>query len=299
MANGTSSVVLGSGLFMGMQSDHVDSMAQSLLSVSEFAKHGYISIFDNDHAYVIYSDDNIKQIVTNLISVAKARDLVQLTGFNCHGLYRTVLALTSDSDTSTTITTSNRKACAIFYATVQTDTKFELVRYWHEALGHPSMTKMIEIVRNKTFDNLPVELSITSIRKYFPACIACPAGNLARKPLPNSLSTSSDVTEIGAVVQLDCKGPMTDDTGKIFPTLSGHKYVFSAVDKASDMNHVFLIRTCKSLEKHIKKIITLYKHAEYPIKKFQVDSTFNTGPIRELLATHGIILQVSAPYEHG
>ena len=50
---------------------------------------------------------------------------------------------------------------------------------------------MIRIVEKKLFDNIPKKLTSKIIRKHFPQCVACPAGNMAQKPVPQSISTTT------------------------------------------------------------------------------------------------------------
>ena len=47
---------------------------------------------------------------------------------------------------------------------------------------------MIHIVDNKIFTNIPIELTSTVIRKYFPRREACPADNMAQRPIPRTSS---------------------------------------------------------------------------------------------------------------
>ena len=43
---------------------------------------------------------------------------------------------------------------------------------------------MVHIIKHKIFTNLPTSLTEKAIRKYFPTCPSCSAGNMNRKPYP-------------------------------------------------------------------------------------------------------------------
>ena len=67
--------------------------------------------------------------------------------------------------------------------TTQFKTLAALVLYWHENLGHVGADTMVNIVTNKANENIPTELTLTFIRKYFPStCTSCPIGNLTLRP---------------------------------------------------------------------------------------------------------------------
>ena len=55
-------------------------------------------------------------------------------------------------------------------------------KLFHEAWDHPIRDLMIHIVDKKLFDNIPEKLTAKVIRKHFPQCVACSAGNIAQKP---------------------------------------------------------------------------------------------------------------------
>ena len=50
---------------------------------------------------------------------------------------------------------------------------------------------MCRIVNDKVFDNIPKELTAKVIRKHFPQCQACPAGNMAQRDIPKRPLTVS------------------------------------------------------------------------------------------------------------
>ena len=63
---------------------------------------------------------------------------------------------------------------------------------------------MIHVVDKKLSDNNPEKLTATVIRQRFPRCVACPAENMARRPVPYITSTTEYVP--GEVLRVDIKG---------------------------------------------------------------------------------------------
>ena len=62
---------------------------------------------------------------------------------------------------------------------------------------------MIHIVEKNLFDNIPPKSTAKVIRKHFLQCVACPAGNMAQKSVPQSTSTTEYVP--GEVLKLNIK----------------------------------------------------------------------------------------------
>ena len=62
---------------------------------------------------------------------------------------------------------------------------------------------MRKIVDSKAFDNIPKDLTSKRIRKHFPYCEACPANNMAQRPIPTT--ATERVIEPGAEFQVDIK----------------------------------------------------------------------------------------------
>ena len=54
------------------------------------------------------------------------------------------------------------------YRTISFPTVKDLVLFWHKNLNHASETRMIAVVKNKFIANLPAQLTVAAIRKYFP-----------------------------------------------------------------------------------------------------------------------------------
>ena len=71
-------------------------------------------------------------------------------------------------------------AHAAYYQTAEFPNLDDMVRFFHETWDHPSKDFIIHIVGNKLFDNIPAKLTAKVIRKHYPQCVACRAGNMAQ-----------------------------------------------------------------------------------------------------------------------
>ena len=69
----------------------------------------------------------------------------------------------------------------------------QLVQLLHVALNHAALERMVEVVEKGFMQNLPHELTVRAIRKYFPsACVACLKGRAAKEP------SAADATAMAA-----------------------------------------------------------------------------------------------------
>ena len=79
----------------------------------------------------------------------------------------------------------------------------DLVRFFHEAWDHPSCDLMCNIVTDQMFTSIPKELTPKVVKKYFPVCEACPAGNMSQRDIPREASDREFVP--GEEFQIDIK----------------------------------------------------------------------------------------------
>ena len=290
MADNSKIPIKGSGVLMEtLIGDYVPSLSGTLLSVSSLAEAGSLIIFDKHSATVLRNSDLIQKLFDEIKDVAQNENNVILTADNIDGLYQTFIKPVDQQD--------KFAGAGYYYASTKMTNLDELVRYWHEALGHLSMEQMIQIVRQQLYEGLPPELNESVVRKHFPTCVECSLGNLATSPLPEC--SDSIVTNPGDVVEVDFKGPMTNASGEIIKTFSGRKYCFVSVDIATDMTHVTLVKETKHPHTLITKLINLYKAAGHPIKILRADHAFATELVKELCQQNNITLQITVPYEHG
>jgi len=87
---------------------------------------------------------------------------------------------------------------------------------------------MISIVENKLIDNLPLELSVPNILKFFPdTCLKCSIGNLQalQHPFPKLFNPN---VPIGAWWSVDFKKYSGADDDKQVKALKGFTHFFSS-----------------------------------------------------------------------
>jgi hypothetical protein len=61
--------------------------------------------------------------------------------------------------------------------------------FWHINLDHAPKKRLISIVENDIYVNLPPNLTADNINKHLPPCHTCPFGNMRAKPLPIASNT--------------------------------------------------------------------------------------------------------------
>ena len=114
----------------------------------------------------------------------------------------TVLALSTNTVKSkASVLYSHLFVLTAYYQTAEFPNLDDTIRLFHEAWDHPSRELITHIVDKKVFDNIPQKLTAKVIRKRFPQCVACPARNMAQKPVLHSTITTEFIP--GEVVQVD------------------------------------------------------------------------------------------------
>jgi len=143
-------------------------------------------------------------------------------------------------------------AQASSYYTTKTDSRAELVRFWHESLGHISKDDLISMVKMKPKRRpigFPEELNEKSIHKWFDnACEACKASTLRQKPIPNEAGTKFSPGECFAmdVVTFD------EDS------LGFHRDAIVGLDVGSDKPFVYLLQNKANLHVFVDKVRRMY-----------------------------------------
>ena len=175
-ANGQLIPIIGQGSILQMPADFVPTFVDSLISVSQVTKlHNSCVIFLKDIAFNICLNPSIITLLNQIKSIAVDNNLLLCTA------HLTVDNLYAVDSKNTDNTSSKLLANATYYQTAQLDTVAAVVRYFHESWSHCSMDLMIHIIKNDIFTNIPSTLTEKAIRKYFPVCSACAAGNMTRK----------------------------------------------------------------------------------------------------------------------
>ena len=92
------------------------------------------------------------------------------------------------------------------YETAKFHNIADLVLFFHDLLGHPSIDTMIAIIQSFSISNLPSELTVSTVRKYFPFnCSTCPASQLATRPPAPLLPSTTSLP--GEEFEVNFKGP--------------------------------------------------------------------------------------------
>ena len=158
---------------------------------------------------------------------------------------------------------------------------------------------MIHIVDQKLFTNIPKDLTSTAIRKYFPHCEACPAGNMAQRPIPR---TSSDREILpGEEIQVDIKVFADNSKARKHKRAFGnHTGALTAVDLSTRFKIGKLLRSHKSLEVQLEEIRVEVCSRSLTMTVLRIDNEFITEPIKRwaALCTPPIELQPCIPHEH-
>ena len=175
----------------------------------------------------------------------------------------------------------------------------DLVRFFHEAWDHPSCDLMCKIVREAMFTSIPKELTPKVIRKHFPACEACPAGNLAQRDIPRE--ASDRVIEPGEEFQLDIK-VWANNSKALKHRRAYGKYTstLTAVDLSTRYKIGTLIRSTSDLELHLEALRLEIRGTGHTLKVLRLDNQFLTRPVKDWAASCEpyIELQPCIPHEH-
>jgi hypothetical protein len=193
------------------------------------------------------------------------------------------------------------------------------------AAAHMGEQRMIEMVENNLLLNTPGGLTTKAIRAHFPTqCLPCRMGkakktNRDRRRLGNAtgreevplhqlhrdgccdrmtdLLADQEEREIGDVVAIDD----IDWAGGAEENRWGtNRYILASVDLATGKfagGEVHGGKDAESCLVALDKIITRYRNAGHPIKKFRCDHQFG-DIIAEGLEARGIGVEHSCPYEH-
>jgi hypothetical protein len=187
------------------------------------------------------------------------------------------------------------------YETAKFHSVADLVIFFHDLLGHPSIDTMLNIVQSSSINNLPSELTASAIRKYFPFnCPTCPASQLAQRP-PAPLLPKEPMLK-GEAFECDFKGPWTDANGVAIPSFSGNHHSFTAVDAHFDFAYASFARTTAKPAQYLEKLrLFIKKRTGNKLKVVYVGDEFMRSKEVHAWAAQphvSVTILPSVPHEH-
>ena len=269
----------------------VCNIDQSILSVSKFCdSDSKCMIFNKDEVYGINDKCNTLQPILNTIyEHARSNNLLTIEGIrNKDDLY-----VLKDK----TVTLSKPlTAFSMNYFTNTFHNIRDTIKFFHESLGHPSEEIMVKMVQDNTILGLPDTVSVSNIRKYFPKCVACAVGSLAKKPAPKE-GTGRIAPQPGEELVVDLK--------TIADTQNGTRKSFGGATHAvlgiCPNTHYVFSRAVIS-RKHLYKALEHFRveigMKSRKLKVIRCDNELFTNDMRRWASDHGIQLAPCLPHEH-
>ena len=193
-----------------------------------------------------------------------------------------------------------RSASSVYFTTDVRSLR-DLVLYWHIALGHKGEEDMVRIVQHRLVTNLPDQLTVATIRKYFrqmPKCKPCAEATLQRVPSPPS-STSSRPPP-GEVWYLDFdKQSGSTDTSRAIRSISGYTHVCNAIDAGTDRLLSFPSRGTKEIMSYVRQTHEFNTQHGYLMTELHVDNEFaRSHALVKWCSSNNVRLVRAIPYEH-
>ena len=307
-ADGSLHSSTGSGIFQGLPYHDLPSFQDILICLSDYLAQGRIAIVESTSMQIFNKNNSIdidiskfcKQFLTDSILTVPVKDKIYSVPFT---KFSTVPIIDNQSISSTVSLSSPFSPAYVVrnYETAHFTNKSQLVRFFHELFGRPSLTTMLSIISSESIVNVHPDLTPTAVRNFFPYdCPACPAGQLAQRHqasveiIPHTLP--------GQAFEIDFKGPWTAPDGTHTRSLSNNLYTFTALDLVADYTFVACAPNCRAIIKHLQKLKTFaFRHTGNRICVLYSDTEFFTEPIHQWAAsddTSKIKLLLSIPYEH-
>lgn len=169
----------------------------------------------------------------------------------------------------------------------------ELVSFWHNALGHPSMEKMCAMVDN----NVVAGINMTSkqIRAHWIDCIHCIKGKMTKRPIRvTSPKMPISALKVGDVVARDIyvtgalKGPNNLSSFETY------------VDLKSGFLKPIAVYTKTDVLENTKKITAFYRRHNHDIRVLKSDSesVYKSEKMKSVMDELLIEPQYDPPYTH-
>ena len=305
VGNGATINIEGRGIIGDKEVYYVPSLNKTVIATDISLSDGRINILHGDDLVIIKNDPRIINKLKEINEIAAANDLFVVKLNREKGLYPMKDAEakrlcqkdnTNDDDQSALFCaecfTENIEMNPTYF-TIENSKSADEVNFWHKAFNHASKRKMISIVKNKIYKNIPSTLTVKKINKYFPKCISCFRGNMRAKPVPQE---STRKYKIGEVCVGDTKH-MTD------PDIDGNTYMTTFTDRGSDKTFIYLHNRLDNLIDLIRDVCNQFKADGKCMKILCMDSQYKTKEIDEYLTRANLKFErieqyLPAPYEH-
>ena len=170
------------------------------------------------------------------------------------------------------------------YNTARFNTARDVVLFWHIAMGHPNLEKMIAVVRNDIYVGLPATLTVENIRKYFPhQCVECTIGNLQRVPRPPAAKFNESVP-VGALWSIDFKKFSGTDGERQVLSYGKFTHMFIAVDYRSSRAYGYPTKGTGNVVDHLQNLQTFNSNKGYTMFGITVDREFVNKAVTKFLS---------------
>ena len=327
-ATGVFTPISAGGDFLGMPALYTPSFKNTLFSVPTYTSFDNVCIFNGSSCYGFKNDSPILQnLLNNLYLNALDSNKINMSASLINGLYKTSFndlanynesfnPLVCNAAVSSSLLPIAPSLSDIYtFPSVASDCSFydhfagattyyksmafpalaDLVRYWHEALSHLSVDDLCYVVEHYPMD-FPKELTISAIRKYFPACAACAVGSLSQLSLPTTSSLcTADIGEdwfIDVWTASSGTNPIT--------SFSGGRYSFLAKCRKSKFLFAHIISTRQQLFKLCEKLYVFCKSKGRTMRRIITDNEFLKTEILEWVSSKiDLTIHACIPHEHG
>ena len=324
--------ITGDGIILGCAGVMCDAASHSLVSLSQFTKTHYAVVISDSVGAIACKRDEYFDTVSNELKrhCFDKQHVLFNSHINSDSLYeitthRVPVVNAPISDMSTPVkdmsaakvteatldwlpdeATVERHEVAVeaytfgsHYFTAECQTLRDLVRFFHEAWDHPSKDLMCKIIDQKMFSNIPDKLTAKVVRKHFPHCEACPAGNMAQNPIPREASDREFVA--GEELMIDIKVWANNSKAlKHRGAFKRYTSALTAIDMATRYKIGKPLTSHKSLEVALEELRVEVHGAGHTLRVLRMDNEFWTAPVRTWAAScePPIELQPCIPHEH-
>jgi hypothetical protein len=151
---------------------------------------------------------------------------------------------------------------------------------------------MCAIVTNDLFLNIPAALTSTVIRKYFPQCEACVAGNMAQKPVLRE--SSRDVADFGDGEEIvaDIKPIATAGHSEKL-SFGGGKGALTIIDVKTNFHWGFVLKSYTNMSKYFEIVRQDIKNHGGTLQRVRIDNQFNNSDMLPWKQLHNVELRPS------